>query len=470
MEKSDYEYIVIGAGIGGLLISNMLAIKNKKVLLLEKNPFAGGYYAQFCNGKYEMDYAVSYFLDFNQKGLLADFFKELKIDNKVDFIKLPIADRYIFPDFEYELKSDYLMLKSDLCSLFPDEKEGIEKFFHLMKKIYTSFSSIGRMDPIIIKYLYVDYFSFLNDITKDERLKAILAARAFGADVSMITMLSYLGKLIFGGLYQERNHQSIPKLLSESFLLNNGTIIYNEVVEKLIIEKNKVKGVLSNNKFYEADQIISACDMTKIFCNKFEPDISNEIKDNVSKRKKSLSSITLFVVLKKLSSKIIENPVGRIYIFNEYDIQKIYKQKEDGLLNIKNGLKINIQHVLDKDFKDKKNYLVRIEIDTNINSILDNKNLNKIENEIKDFVFSKLEFNQDDILESKILFPKNFEDITFASEGAGSGWAPDTSYTDFTKYEKVLADNFHQTGCWDKFGSGIFPIYLSAKRIVKEIT
>lgn len=469
MDNLEYECIIIGGGIGGLLMSNMLAVSNKRVLLLEKNEFTGGYYGHFNNGTYEMDYAVSYFLDFNHKGLLADFFREIKLDSSVNFVKLPIADRYIFPDFEYELKSDYFQFKSDLCSLFPNEIEGIGTFFYLMKRIYTSFLNLNNIDPIIIKYLKVNYFDFLGEIITDKRLKAVLSARAFSADVSVIIMLSYLGKIVFGGLYQEKNHKCITNLLTENIIHNNGTVLCNETVETLIVENGKIQGVLSNGKLYKADQVISACDMTKVFCNKLKPDIHSDIKSDIYKRKKSLSSISLFVVLKKIPDRILENPVARIYIFNDFDIQEIYKQKEKGILNIENSLKVNIQHVLDNDFKYKENYKVRVEIDVSISSIDKGINVQDVESGIIDIVFDKLGFCKDDIIESKILFPSDFEDITSASEGAGSGWAPDVNYLDFTKYEKKIAENFYQTGCWDKYGSGIFPIYLSARRIMKEI-
>lgn len=469
ISKSKYDSIVIGAGIGGLLVSNMLALKGKKVLILEKNNFSGGYYGTFQNGEYNMDIAVSYFLGFNQKGLLTNFFKELNLYEKVNFKKIPIADRYIFPDFEYEFKSDYLMLISDLCSIFPNEKRGIETYFDLMKKIYMSFSNIGRIDPIIIKYLKVDYFTFLNDTIKDKRLKAILSARVFGSGVSLITMLSYLGNIIFGGLYQEMNHQNISQLLTNSFLENGGKILYNEKIESIIRHANKVQKVISNNNYFEADNFISACDMTKVFCDKFKPDIPQEIKDEILNRKKSLSSISIFIVLKKLSEKIINNPVGRIHIFNKYDIQKIYQEKECGILNVENGIKINIQHILDKDFKKKNKYFLRIEIDVKSNAISNETKLTDVEEKIIELVFDKLELNRDDILKSKILFPKDLEHLTFASKGAGSGWAPDTNYTDFSKYEEEIADNFYQSGCWDKYGSGIFQIFLSARRITKKI-
>lgn len=74
MEKFDF--IIIGAGMGGLSVANFLAKYSKKVLVLEKNNIPGGLVTSFArkdihfdlgiHGLYELkdDQAIPQFMEF----------------------------------------------------------------------------------------------------------------------------------------------------------------------------------------------------------------------------------------------------------------------------------------------------------------------------------------------------------------------------------------------------------------------
>ena len=55
MTSNKYDVIIIGAGIGGLTAGAILARNGKKVLVLEKNPVAGGYAVNFKRKGFEFD-------------------------------------------------------------------------------------------------------------------------------------------------------------------------------------------------------------------------------------------------------------------------------------------------------------------------------------------------------------------------------------------------------------------------------
>ena len=156
-------------------------------------------------------------------------------------------------------------------------------------------------------------------------------------------------------------------------------------------------------------------------------------------------------------------------MFNNYDIIGAFKNKECDVLDLKSVLKINVQNVTDNDFYDHTTYKIRVELDTSYNTPIEKKDAENIKSRLIDILAKKVELDVDDILASSILLPKDFENLTFSSEGAAAGWAPDSSFTDFRSFQKQVADNFFQVGCWDKHGSGIFPIFLSAKDFVDSL-
>lgn len=56
MEK--YDFIIIGAGMGGLSATNFLAKYNKKVLVLEKNNIPGGLVTSFARKGVHFDLGI----------------------------------------------------------------------------------------------------------------------------------------------------------------------------------------------------------------------------------------------------------------------------------------------------------------------------------------------------------------------------------------------------------------------------
>jgi len=57
----DYDVVIIGGGIGSLACAGILASEGVKVLVLEKNPAAGGYLTSFKRKGFTFDSAVDCF-------------------------------------------------------------------------------------------------------------------------------------------------------------------------------------------------------------------------------------------------------------------------------------------------------------------------------------------------------------------------------------------------------------------------
>ena len=59
-----YDYIIVGAGIGGLSAGLNLIANNKKVLILEKNSLPGGLASTFKKGRFEFYTTICYLFYF----------------------------------------------------------------------------------------------------------------------------------------------------------------------------------------------------------------------------------------------------------------------------------------------------------------------------------------------------------------------------------------------------------------------
>ncbi|XP_011042542.1 PREDICTED: prolycopene isomerase, chloroplastic-like [Populus euphratica] len=69
-ERSKYNAIVIGSGIGGLVAATQLAMKGAKVLVLEKYVIPGGSSGYYKRDGYTFDVGSSVMFGFSDKGNL----------------------------------------------------------------------------------------------------------------------------------------------------------------------------------------------------------------------------------------------------------------------------------------------------------------------------------------------------------------------------------------------------------------
>jgi phytoene dehydrogenase-like protein len=395
------------------------------------------------------------------QGPLRKFFKDLGLE--LEFSPIEQVDLYLFPDFSFQLTSNFQNLKESLCKMFPNEMENIELYFNIIRNLFK------KINSDLSEYLDKDYFFFLDSIFKDEKLKAVLSARTFCSTINTVTMLVYLRKIIFGGLYQNNCKRNLSQILKDKFIEKNGVILYNHSVDRFLIENNSIKGVLcENGNLLEANFYVSACDMKNVFLSKLGIKLPKDITQTLEHKKTTLSVIMVYMIVKKLPDIAREYRASKLYIFQDYNIKKIYKDKEEGILDAENGIKINIVDLFDEDFKNRDYFKIRIEYE--IGYVITNTKLSKreITEKLISTVSSKIGINREDIVDYKVMFPEDFKLMVNTTNGAVSGWAPDDLF-DPSKFEDSVALNFCQTGCWDKYGSGILPIYYSALRAVNKI-
>jgi len=120
-----YDYIIIGAGIGGLSAACFLSKYNKKVLVLEKNDKVGGLCTSFVKNDTQFDCGIEGLHELEPKETIPQFIEflggriesEIKEENICCYIN----------DKKYTFR--YKSLKEDFFLQFPNDKEDIEKLF-----------------------------------------------------------------------------------------------------------------------------------------------------------------------------------------------------------------------------------------------------------------------------------------------------------------------------------------------------
>ena len=131
--KGDFDAIVIGSGLGGLVTAAALARQGqKRVLVLERHYRVGGYTHVFTRPGYEWDVGVHYVGAVGEDGPLRPLFDKLT-DGKLRWAPLPdVYDVIELGERRYELVTGGRRFVERLVESFPAEREALEKYVRLV--------------------------------------------------------------------------------------------------------------------------------------------------------------------------------------------------------------------------------------------------------------------------------------------------------------------------------------------------
>jgi len=156
----NFDAIVIGSGIGGLVTASQLSAKGAKVLVLEKYIIPGGSGGSFKRKGYTFDVGASMIFGFGDKGYTNLLTRALKdVNEKCETIPDPVQLEYHLPNnFNISVDKNYEQFISKLSANFPKEKEGIKKFYDTCARVFRCLDSMPLLsieDPI---YLFKVFF------------------------------------------------------------------------------------------------------------------------------------------------------------------------------------------------------------------------------------------------------------------------------------------------------------------------
>ncbi len=184
MDKK-YDIVIIGSGLGGLVSGIILAKEGKSVCVLEKNNQYGGNLQTFVRDKRIFDTGIHYMGGLSEGQNLYKYFSYIGIMDKLRLKKLDedAFDIISFDDDkkEYPHAQGYDNFIKQLVTFFPDEEETIHKYCEKIQYTCDSFPlyNLRQGEGYQSEILSINAKAFLDELTDNEKLKAVLAGSNF---------------------------------------------------------------------------------------------------------------------------------------------------------------------------------------------------------------------------------------------------------------------------------------------------
>ena len=178
----EYDIIIVGSGIGGLVCGNILSLEGLRVCVLEKNRQIGGCLQIYVRDKVIFDSGVHYLGGLEKGQNLHQLFKYLGI---VDKLRLERMDEDGFDHIlvggdpkPYRLAQGYPRFIASLTRDFPEEEVAINTYCAKMRELCSQFPLYhlqrgGTLDQKTTA-MRISAQNYIESLTTNKQLQAVL--------------------------------------------------------------------------------------------------------------------------------------------------------------------------------------------------------------------------------------------------------------------------------------------------------
>ncbi len=294
--STDYDAIVIGAGMGGLSAATHLAVGGMKVLLLEQHYKVGGCTSSFERGDFSFETALHEMSMGGGDGIIRHIWEEAGIADDIELIKVPTLGRSVFPGVEFTHVNGVQDTFDALIKQWPKEKENLEEFHEMLEKMHDETLELRDLylaNPLkalftkltvplrqrtLTKYYNNTVEEVLDDYFEDKELKAVLSQfwMYYGPPPSeqwsLIYFIASYSYMRNGAWQFMGSSQALSDAYAARIQKVGGKVLTDSLVESIKVDDNdRARGItLSTGEEYTAQYVVSAIDPFQVF-NKMIP-------------------------------------------------------------------------------------------------------------------------------------------------------------------------------------------------------
>jgi len=255
--QGGYDVIVIGAGVGGLVCSTLLAKAGAKVLLLEKTNQIGGRYGSYPYKGFTLNNFSGLFFMLSWPKAM----ERIGVSIPWTEVKLHAYFKKDTGEFFYQPMGDEAKRRPELVTEFYEwlglSKEMSKEFLRVMNVINNySEEELEKLKTVSVK-------EFADSVTQNEAVKKIIWELVY--NMTSLTIPKWEDASIYYSLIQflpvmrgeiklvqpcnaeVPGSMALPKKILDAFGENGGEVLKLSEVEKILVKNGRIEGVIGKN-------------------------------------------------------------------------------------------------------------------------------------------------------------------------------------------------------------------------------
>jgi all-trans-retinol 13,14-reductase len=268
-----FDYVILGAGLGGLSAAACLTRQGNRVLVLEKHYLPGGCCHTFDYGEYRFCADVHYISGCGSGQTIDRFLNYIERDVPFNSLNPDCIDRVITSEVDFRIPLGWENLRSRLLETFPDEAGPINRYCDEIKQLHQEIHSLVRevhwFDRKWSDWLKLpNYWNLFRKQTwtlqdlydhvgLSPKLQAVLAGQSGDyalppREIALFTHTSVVWDYSQGAYYPKHHFKHFVDTIVEAITSGDGRVLYSTPVEHIEVNNGKVQSITAGGKTYQA--------------------------------------------------------------------------------------------------------------------------------------------------------------------------------------------------------------------------
>jgi len=319
--KKEYDIVIIGSGMGGLICADILGREGYSVCVLEKNRQIGGCLQTYVRDRVIFDSGVHYLGGLGKGQNLYQVFKYLGIIDKLKLQKMDENgfDRILIEndDKQYVFAQGYENFIRHLLNDFPKEEKALRLYCDKIKEICSKFPLYNLRSGGDVNektaVLGIDTRTFIESITSDKKLQAVLVGNSMLYVLQSGKTPFYVHAMILNSYIESSwkcidGGSDIGKIMAKNIREQGGVIHRNTEVKKIVVENDKAIAVeLADGTYVQAKYFISNVHPVRTLEMTESSLIKQAYKNRIKNLENTIGGFIINIVFKKNSFPYLKN-------------------------------------------------------------------------------------------------------------------------------------------------------------------
>ncbi|MEO0538952.1 MAG: NAD(P)/FAD-dependent oxidoreductase [Cyanobacteria bacterium P01_A01_bin.123] len=353
----NFDYVVLGAGLGGLSAAACLTRQGNRVAVLEQHYLPGGCCHTFDYGDYSFCADVHYIYQCGKGQVVDQFLNFIERDVPFNSLDPDCIDRVITPDVDFRIPLGWETFRDRLLATFSDEADAINRYCDEIKHLHQAMVDLGEevhwYDTKWSDWLKLPKYwhlfsnrmrtlqSLYDQVGLSAKLQDLLAGQSGDyalppKDIALMTHSSLVSDYAEGAYYPKHHFKHLVDTVVEAITAGGGLVQLSSPVEHIEVRNRSVQFVIAGGITYEAKKAyISDLDpkLTVTLMHQNHA-LSSQEKHRLTDYEYSMSAFNIYLGLdRQFDPTHYDIGNWNIWYYPMGNLNQAYQQQLEGNLN-----------------------------------------------------------------------------------------------------------------------------------------